>query len=150
MFQLHDKTRRKLAIAGFVLLCLLPTCAVAGWCLWRNMSWETRIAAEQLERQLGWKVKLEQLKHPRPGVDVYENLELIDAETGGTIFRSPSIEVRWGENADPQSKDKPLLVLSLDRPEIDAAALDRIGRCIERVLQKQTAPDVNCLPRPRS
>ena len=87
MFQLHDKTRRKLAIAGFVLLCLLPTCAVAGWCLWRNMPWETRIAAEQLERQLGWKVKLERLKHPRPGVDVYENLELIDAETGGTIFR---------------------------------------------------------------
>ena len=37
------------------------------------------------------------------------------------------------------------LVLSLDQPEIDAAALDRIGRCIERVLQKQTAPDVNCL-----
>jgi hypothetical protein len=144
MFHLHDKTRRKLAIAGFLLLGLLPTCAVAGWCLWRNMPWETQIAAERLQQQLGWKVKLERLKHPRPGTEVYENLEFLDPETDQSIFFCRSIEVSKKQIADPQGQEKPTLMLSFDQPEIDAAGLDQIGRLIERIVQDHVAPGLNC------
>lgn len=139
MFHLHDKTRRKLAIAGFLLLCLLPTCAVAGWCLWRNMPWETQLAAERLQQQLGWKVKLERLKHPQPGTDVYENLELIDPETGNPIFSCRSVS--FGISPIPvQGQSKPMLVFTFDQPEIEAASIPLIHQLLERVMQEQVAP----------
>jgi hypothetical protein len=144
MFQLHDITRRKLAIACFILLCLLPTCAVAGWCLWRNMPWETQFAAERLQQQLGWKVKLERLEHPRPGTDVYKNLELADPETGQPFFSCQSVKVSHKQITDPQELEKPPLTLSFEQPEIDAAALDQISRLIERVVQEQFAPSIDC------
>jgi hypothetical protein len=141
MFHFHDKTRRKLAIAGFILLCILPTCAIAGWCLWRNVPWETQLAAEQLQLQLGWKVKLSQLKHPRPGADVYENIELLDPETGHSIFACKSVEVSHRQIG----QEKPTLVFAFDRPEIDADAIPQIHRLIERVLQDQVTPGANSL-----
>jgi hypothetical protein len=144
MFRFHDKTRRKLAIAGFALLCLLPTCVVAGWCLWRNLPWEARLAAEQLQIHLGCEVNLEGLAHPRPGAEVYRNLELADPETGQSIFSCKSVEVSRQNIADPQGQEKPTLVLSFEQPEIDAAALGKIGRLVERLLQDQAAPGVNC------
>ncbi|MCC6124113.1 MAG: hypothetical protein IT426_04065 [Pirellulales bacterium] len=144
MFHFHDKTRRKLAIAGFIFLCFLPTCAVAGWCLWRNLPWETRLAAERLQMQLGWKVNLEQLRHPRPGADVYQNLELFDPETGQFVFSCKSVEVGRRSVADPQGREKPTLVLSIEQPEIDAAALGKIGRFVERLLQDHAAPGMDC------
>jgi hypothetical protein len=144
MFHLHDKTRRELAIVGFFVLCLLPTCAVAGWCLWRNMPWETQLAAERLQQQLGWNVKLERLKHPRPGTEIYENMELLNPETGQSLFTCRSIEVNTKLIADPQGQEKPTLALSFDHPEIHSAAFEEIGRLVERVVQDQVAPSINC------
>ena len=143
MFHLHDKTRRRLAIAGFISLCILPTCAIAGWCLWRNMPWEAQLAAEQLQQQIGWRVKLERLKHPRPGTDVYENLELLDPETDRVIFSCKSVSVGMRPIADSQGNEKPTLVFAFDRPEIEADAIPQIHRLIERALQDQVAPGMN-------
>jgi hypothetical protein len=143
MFHLHDKTRRKLTLAGFVLLCLLPTCAIAGFCYWRNSPWETRHAAEQLQQQLGWTVKLDRLNHPRPGTDVYENLQLLDPETGRTIFACRAVQVARGTMLDPQGQEIAAVSLTLDQPEIDAAAFPHLGRLIERALQDQIAPSEN-------
>jgi hypothetical protein len=144
MIHLHDKTRHKIVMAGLLLLCLLPTCAVACWCLWRNSSWETQLAAEHLKQQLGFNVKLERLKHPRPGTEIYENLELLDAETGRSLFSCRSVEVRSKNLPDAQSQEKPTLVVTFDQPEIDAAAFGQLGRLVERLLQDQLAPGVNC------
>ena len=33
MMQLHDKTRRRICLAAFFLLCLTPTVLVAAWCI---------------------------------------------------------------------------------------------------------------------
>jgi hypothetical protein len=109
------------------------------------MPWETRIAVERLERGFGWKVQLDRIAHPRPGVEVYENLEFIDAETGESLLRCASIELSRRDYADPQGEVKPTLVLALESPEIEAAAIDRLRRSIERILQRQTAADSNCL-----
>jgi hypothetical protein len=144
MFHLHDKTRRKLAIAGFILLCLLPTCAIAGWCFWRNMPWETQIAAEQLQQQLGWKVKLDHIKHPRPGVEIYENLELSDPETGRFIFSCRSVEISRRMIADPQGQEKPTLIFAFQESEIGVATLTQMGQFIERVLQDQAMTGMDC------
>jgi hypothetical protein len=144
MFHLHDRTRRKLLLTGFVLICVLPTCAVAGWCLWRNSPWETRLAAERLQQRLGWTVKLERLRHPRPGTEVYENLELLDPETGRTIFTCRAVQVARGTMPDPQGNEIPALSLTLDQPEINAAAFPQIGRLLERALQDQIAAGENC------
>jgi len=48
MFRLHDCTRRRLLLAGFVLLCVVPTVLVAGWCAWRNRPGKTADEAERL------------------------------------------------------------------------------------------------------
>jgi hypothetical protein len=144
MFPLHDRTRQKLAIAGFVFLCLLPTCAVAGWCLWRNMPWEAQFAAEKLQQQLGWKVKLERLAHPRPGMDVYEKLELLDPETGRVVFSCKSVSVGIRPVNVSLGDVKPMLVFVFDQPELEAASISQFHQLIERALQDRVAPGVSC------
>jgi hypothetical protein len=144
MFPLHDRTRRKLAIAGFVFLCLVPTCTVATWCLWRNLPWETRLAAEKLQQQLGWKVKLERLRHPRPCTDVYEKLELLDPETDRTVFSCQSVSVEIRLIAISQGQYKPMLAFEFDRPAIEAETIPQVHRLLERALQDQVASGMNC------
>jgi hypothetical protein len=143
MFPLYDKTRRRLAFLGFVLLCLLPTCAIAGWCLWRNSSWETHVAAERLRMQLGWKVKLGNLKHTKVGTDVYENLELSDAESERKIFSCKTVSVAVRQIPDLQDKKKPFVVCIFERGEIEADGFSAIHALLERALQDQIAPETN-------
>ncbi len=111
MFRLHDKTRRRICLAGFFLFCVAPTLGAAAWCAMRHMPWTASDEAKTLGRQLGLEVRLAGLKNLRPGVVLYEDFELADPETGQCLFRSRLLEVQWKTIADGQGSGKPVLAL---------------------------------------
>ena len=58
MFALHDRVRRRICIAGFILLCLVPTALVVGWAVaWRLPS-HVRGEARRIGHQMGFDVSL--------------------------------------------------------------------------------------------
>jgi hypothetical protein len=134
MFHLHDTTRRRLCVAGFLLLGVTPTLLVGGWCLSRHVPGYVQAEAQQLGRQLGMQVRLAGLKHLRPGVVLYQQLEAADPETGQPIFRCRLAEITRRQPTDPQGQRRPMLVISVSQPEVEAAALDRIWQCLQRTL----------------
>ena len=87
--------------AGFVLLCLLPTAAVAGWIVQRSLpgfalsqkdEWE-----QGLSRQLGLRVTFDQIEYPRHDTAELKNLKLRDPETGALVASLGSLEVVYGD-----------------------------------------------------
>lgn len=94
MFWLHETTRIRLCRRAFVVLCVLPTCAVLAWCAFVNGPIHRRLHEQALARQLGWHVRLAQVTSPRPGLTLYEELELTDPEAGQLLARLPFVEVQ--------------------------------------------------------
>ncbi len=136
MFQLRDRTRRRICIAAFFPLCVLPTVVVCGWCVTRHLPAHVTSEARRLTGQLGLDVSLRGLQHLRPGVVRYEGLELADLETGGTLLRCPLLEARWTGDAHGQGPRRPALVLIASEAEIDSAAFGQLGQLLHRVLQR--------------
>ena len=139
MFQLYDRTRRRITLALFLVLCVAPTLAVSAWCFSRRLPAHVRSEARCLGWQLGMKVSLEDVHYPRPGMVRYEGLVLYDPETGGRVLSCPAIEARWTRPS------RPLLVLTaLEPAEVEAAALGEVGRLVGRVLARRAGwPDAN-------
>ncbi len=135
MFQLHDRTRRRLCIAAFVLLGLTPTLLVGGWCAARLMPGAAQTEADSLGRQLGLAVKLTSLKHLRPGTVLYEGLELADPETGHTLLRCRALEASWQHYTDEQGQRRPLVSVVASQPEVEAASSDLAWRWMQRMLE---------------
>ncbi len=106
---------------GFVLLCLLPTAAVAGWIVQRSLpgyalsakqEWE-----QELSRQLGLKVTCSAVDYSRPNTAELSNVLLTDPETGAAVASVATLEAiresdRWkliGWQAVIESSQLPLL-----------------------------------------
>jgi len=142
MFRFHDTTRRRICIAAFFVLCLVPTAGISAWCLWRQMPARTAGEAQRLTRTLGLDVSLDRLAHPRPGIVVYEEFGLSDPETGQVVLRCPALKTGWKETAAGQGGPKTALVLSASKPQIQAATLDHLGRLLDRILRRQ----IDCPP----
>ncbi len=138
MFRLHDKTRRRFCMAGFVLFCVAPTLGAAAWCAMRHMPWTAQEEAKSLGRQLGLEVHLSGLKNLRPGVVLYEDFELADPETGQCLLHSRLLEIQWKTIADGAGGGKPVIVLSASQPEIETAGLRQLGGLLQRAMQGQT------------
>ena len=134
MFQLYDATRRRICVAAFLTLGVLPTLLVGGWCWSRHTRGSLQAEAEQLSRQLGLNVKLGGLKHLRPGVVLYEQFVAADPETGRPIFRCRLLEIARQSPNGSQAKRRPMLLLTASQPEVDAASLDQVWQCLERPL----------------
>ena len=141
MFHLHDKTRRRICSGRHSsLLGVLPTLLVGGWCLSRHLPGYARAEAEQLGRQLGLNVKLDGVKHLRPGAVLYEGWSLTDPETGQTILRCRLLEIARQQETDEQGQRRTVLTLTAAQPEVEAAALDRIWQCLQRTLEGSCGP----------
>jgi hypothetical protein len=140
MFQLHDKTRRRICLAGFFLFCVAPTLGAAFWCAMRHLPWTAQEEAKCLGRQLGLEVRLAGLKNLRPGAVLYEGFELADPETNHCLLRCRMLEVQWKTYADGQGGGKPTLVLLASQAEIETAGLRQLGELLQRVMQGQTGP----------
>jgi hypothetical protein len=87
--------------AGFVLLCLLPTAAVAGWIVQRSLPGFVLSQKEEweqgLSRQLGLRVKCEQVEYPRHDTAYLKNITLRDPETDALVASLGSLEVVYSE-----------------------------------------------------
>lgn len=165
MFQLYDRTRRRITLALFFVLCVTPTLAVSGWCFSRRLPAHVRGEARFLGWQLGMKVALEDVHYPRPGLVRYEGLVLSDPETGNRVLSCRVVEARWttsdalgtppsekaaseqaGGTKDRQPRQsRPLLVLTaLEPAEVEAAALGEVEGLVERVLARRAGwPEAN-------
>jgi hypothetical protein len=90
---LHERTRKSLCRYGFVVLCLLPTCAVAIWAAVRNTDAHRLRCAAELGRALKLKVVLGGLEYPEPCAIRYTNLIIADPQTDAPILRTDKIDV---------------------------------------------------------
>jgi hypothetical protein len=140
MFQLHDKIRRRICIAAFAMFGVLPALLAGGWCVARHLPGIEQAEAEQLGRQLGLAVKLQKATHVRPGVVRYEGVELADLETGQTILRCRRLEIAQKSANSQNGREnpgRPTFSATALRPEIDATAVDRAWRWLQRLLENQ-------------
>jgi len=145
MFQLHDKTRRKVCLAAFLLLCVLPTTTVLAWCVYRHRPGSVDAESLRLSRELGLEVSLEKFQHVRPGSVRYEGIELTDPESGQVVLRCRILQAAWTDIADAQGEKKPTLELTASQPVVEAEAFDALGQLIARRLRRragQSAVDV--------
>ena len=134
MFRLHDSTRRRVSLTAFLLLCVLPTVIVLAWGIARRLPGHVRSEAERLSTHLGVKVTLTGLRHPRPGVVVYEGLDLADPETQQLMLRCQELEAAWKEPAEEEDRSQPVLVLRASEPVIEEAELNQLWKLLRRVL----------------
>jgi len=137
MFRLHDRTRRRIALAGFFAFCVVPTVLIAAWGTSRHLPWHLRAESRKLSRELGLNVSLAAIRHLRPGVVLYEGLQLTDPETGQGLFRCRLLEAGWRNPTGRQQHDRVSLVLIASQPEIEAAGLNELWQLLHRVFTRR-------------
>lgn len=138
MFPLHDNSRRRICLAAFFVLCVVPTLLVLGFGLSRRLPAHARAEAKRLSWQLGARVSLDRVKHVRPGVVLYEGLELSDPENGARILRCPKLRAGWKTSPDPKGQHRSSLVLIASEPEIRADRFDSAWAIFKQVLTRRT------------
>jgi hypothetical protein len=93
MFNLHETSRIVLCRAAFLALCLAPTCGVAAWCLAVNLPAFRHAHERAIGQRLGWDARLDEAAAPRPGLTLYQGLELTDPQTGERLAQAPFVEI---------------------------------------------------------
>ncbi len=139
MFPLRDTSRRRICLAAFFALCVVPTVIVLACGLVRHLPGHARAEAKRLGRHLGHKVSLTRVRHLQPGVAVYEGLELSDPETGKRLVRCPRLEVRWETTAHATGPTRQRLTLAASQAEIEAADLKPLGQLVHGALTGRLA-----------
>jgi hypothetical protein len=106
---------------AFLALCVLPTLGVFAWSSSQvNPDRRTETAAE-LSRELGLKASLVGVSYPRPGVSLYNGVELTDPETSAPLARMRFLEV-----ADTSSAT----AIVASHTVIDAPQLSRLWQAV--------------------
>ena len=134
MFQLYDQTRRRMCIASFLALGVLPTVLVAAWCIGRHLPGRVEAEAQSLSWRLGLAVRLHDVQHLRPGSVLYEGVEIADPETGRILLASTQLKVTSAA-PDQRGGNRPRLAMVAAQPEIDAAGLARLWQSLQRLLE---------------
>lgn len=129
-FPLHDRTRRRVVRALFVLLCLAPTAAVAAWVAAHYLPGRHAAIETEWRQRLGLRVTIGRIAYPRPGEVRLTRLTLSDPETGVVVAQTPRVEIarRKFERGATQ-------VLSIETIEVDPARLAELRQVVERRLR---------------
>jgi hypothetical protein len=138
MFQLYDHTRRRISIALFVLLAIVPTVGVVGYAAWLHTAAHVRFEADRLGRQLGVTLSLKSIRHLTPTKTVYEGVQLSDAERGRTIFSCTRLEALWRNSTDGQGKPQPSLLLTAGEAQLDSGQSQEAWLALNRFLARQS------------
>jgi hypothetical protein len=93
MFSLHETTKSLLCRAAFVALCVVPTCSVLAWSVAVRLPAYTRAHERAIAARLGLVAHLGKASTPRPGVTLYDSLELSDPDTRQPLARLGFVEV---------------------------------------------------------
>ncbi len=137
MLQLHDRTRRRICLAAFFVLCLAPTALVAAWCVAWQLPGHLSAEIERLRRETGLEIAIDDMTCPRPGTMLYRGLTVADPETGQTVLRCPLLKAVWTQTADSKGADKPAILLTATRPQVETASAYRLVQLLERIVQNQ-------------
>ncbi len=141
MPQLHDRTRRKICIAAFFAVCIMPMCCLLAWGLSRSGPWHISAHARRLENCLGLAVSIDDVEHPRPGVVRYVGVRLCDPETGEIVATFHCLEAR---RQDVKDRPRPALVLVADSARIRPERFDILPRLLHRVMaRRMTRHDID-------
>ena len=126
MSTLHETTRRRVCRATFLLLCVGSTFGVILWAIWIDSAAHRRTHEAAWSATLDLQVSLGRVSTPRPGVTLYEEVQLVAPETRATLARIQAVE--YDRTTSP-----PTLVAS--RPELSADQLARAWQALERALR---------------
>ena len=137
MFPLHDRTRRRVALAVFGSLCVLPTVLILLWGLIRHTPWHTAAEIRRLESVLGLRVRVARARNTAPGVWRYEGFSLYDPETGRRLFSCEKLDARYSRHgaAAPAT-----LVLRARGPVAHEPAAAALYQLLSRAMQGQMGP----------
>ena len=139
MFRLHDRVRRRICIAGFFSLCVLPTTLVTLWGAVRHRSGAAAAEAQRLGSRLGVAMRLETVEHLRPGAVRYGGVEAADPETGRPLFRCRAIEARWSTTSCAAGGSRPVVALQFAQAELSAEAVERLRALLRAAMESDPA-----------
>jgi hypothetical protein len=134
MFQLRDSTRRRICLAAFFALCVVPTVVVLAWGVARHVPGHVQAVATRLGWQLGHKVSLGRVRHLRPGAVLYEGFELSDPETGSCILRCRKLKVAEETSKDRKGRPRRCVVLIASGLEVEADRWHDVWQLVRRAV----------------
>jgi hypothetical protein len=134
MPRLHDRTRRRLCQGLFLVLGVLPTLAVAAWCVQRHLPGRAAAEAQRLAALTDLDVKIEAVRWLRPGVALYEDVTFSDPETARPLLRCRMLEVSVVRQQDAQGRPRTSLELIASQPRIEADQLPAAWRWLGTLL----------------
>lgn len=110
MFSLHETTKIHLCRIAFFATCLAPSCAVLAWGALVRLPSYTRAHELAIADGLGLHAQLAKASSPRPGMMLYEALELSDPDTRQPLARFPFVEVQTSGDAVHVSLPFPAMI----------------------------------------
>jgi hypothetical protein len=133
MFHFHERTRKSLCRTGFVLLCLLPTCAVTLWAASRTGNGHRARCEAALSRVVALKVTLGGVEYPEPGIVRYTDVALADPDTGASLVSVASLQVLTTETA---------VVVSAPHVTIESGAPSAVADLLHGWLRDRTQGEI--------
>ena len=97
---MSDQTRRLICRAIFILGCLLPTAGVFGWAMSYHLPGSHSRLEKNLSRMLGMQISFKRVSHPQPGMTLYEEVALADAELGTPLADLDKLQVMQDGNGE--------------------------------------------------
>ncbi len=124
---MHDRTRRMICRTAFLAICVVPTIGVFAWSSSRVNPGRTAESAAELSRDVGLKVSLVGVSYPRPGVSLYDGVELADPETAAPLARMRFLEVAESNSAT---------AIVASQPVLDAEQFGRLWQAVAERLRR--------------
>ncbi len=124
MFALHETTRSALCRMGFLVLCVLPICAILAAAGWLRSDVCRAIHERELSGQLGLAVSCDRVLLTHPEGLRYEGIVLADPETGAEIASASWLNV---------SKHDDAMFVGLGAAELNGSRID----CLRDLLMRQ-------------
>jgi len=129
MLALHETTQRRICRVGFFLLCVLPTVAVTAAIVTTRLPSHQVARLEEASSALGMNVTGEHVWYPRPGMTVYDQIQLRHTQSGFPLGTARSVEV---------TQDSKGIIIVLEQAEIETEHLQDLLQTLEsRLLAKQ-------------
>ena len=133
MFALHEKTQRRIGLAGFGLLCVAPTVAVLAWIASLYLPSHRRGVERSFSHLLGMEVRVEAVRHPKPGMTALEDVEIRTAESGEVILRAKEVDLH--------SRRDETTVINAARVTVEAEHYPVAEELFRRLLTRKIKPD---------
>ena len=129
MFTLHERTRRTLCRAGFLLLCIVPTCTVVGWIAFARSSLHAGMHERELSGKLGVTVSLAAAQCPSPRTTLLKDVVLTDEESSCELLRSRLVEI---EQSSGETR------IRVSQPKVVGPGSKGVWDLLERQMRSRT------------